>query len=241
MISTSPGASVPYTKPVVAPQREFTIKDIEPLAERIINKYKMSNKSTRFIVTVSGIPGAGKSTITSKLVEVLSRKHNNTVALLPQDGFHYYRHELHQMENPQEAIARRGAPFTYNRQRFIDTVAQIKYQPLVTIHAPGFSHELKDPQENEITIDLNQQIVIVEGNYVNLDTAGWDQLGSLSDEKWMVVASLENVRTRLIARHLEAGIASSSEESAYRVDNNDLVNAKYILDHSYPADVLIYN
>lgn len=220
--------------------KSYTAQEIETLAQRIISKYNTSNKAHRFIVTVSGIPGAGKSTITHQLLQKL-QEHQNNVALLPQDGFHYYRHELHQMKNPQEAIARRGAPFTYNVSKFVELIKKIKYNPAKTVQVPDFSHELKDPQENKISINAHHQIIIVEGNYVNLTDPGWGDIGDLSDEKWMVVADFDIVRQRLIQRHLEAGIVDTEQEGGKRVDTNDMVNGQYVLEHSHCVDIVIFN
>lgn len=38
------------------------------------------------------------------------------------DGYHYYKHQLDQFDDPEEAHARRGAAFTFDADRFVNDV-----------------------------------------------------------------------------------------------------------------------
>ena len=40
------------------------------------------------------------------------------VVIVLMDGYHAYRHQLKKMDNPQHAFAKRGAPFTFDSERF---------------------------------------------------------------------------------------------------------------------------
>lgn len=59
--------------------------------------------------------------------------------------------------------------------------------------------------------------------------------------RWFVHAEPEVARKRLIARHLQAGIETSEEAAAQRVDENDMVNGAYILEHLRQPDTVILN
>ena len=45
---------------------------------------------------------------------------------LPMDGFHYPRCHLQKMDDPAEAMARRGAPFTFDSKGLLRLLREIK-------------------------------------------------------------------------------------------------------------------
>ena len=68
----------------------------------------------QFWIGLAGAPGSGKST----LAEALRERLGELLTVIPLDGYHYYRSELDDMEDPEKAHARRGAPFTFNAPKF---------------------------------------------------------------------------------------------------------------------------
>lgn len=48
--------------------------------------FKKAGKSSRCLVAIAGPPGAGKSTISSALIELLPE---GSAVVVPMDGFHY--------------------------------------------------------------------------------------------------------------------------------------------------------
>ena len=77
-------------------------------------------------IGIAGIPAAGKSTICENLVKVLKEEHDIKAIVIPMDGYHYYRKELDEMENPKLAHERRGAEFTFNGKKFVEDVTSAK-------------------------------------------------------------------------------------------------------------------
>lgn len=217
--------------------REFDISELEDLGKSICE-----NRNGRKVILLSGFPGSGKLSISRQVVEIL-KKQNVKSAILPQDGFHLYRSELANLANAKEAFIRRGAPFTFNAERLVNTVQKLNSEKWnrQTIKAPSFDHKLKDPVEDDILITPDTDIVIIEGNYVLLKEHPWCELKNFADESWFVTANKNVIRERLIRRHLEAGIAESEQEAIERADGSDLVNAKYIKLNSIKPDVLIHN
>ena len=55
------------------------------------------------LVTISGMPGAGKTTIAGKLVEELKEKEIRAKHI-SMDGFHFYKSELKEFKNPDFVV-----------------------------------------------------------------------------------------------------------------------------------------
>lgn len=105
--------------------------------------------------------------------------------------------------------------------------------------APSFDHKVKDPIEDDIVIDPSVDIVIIEGNYTSLKDESWADLSLFVDDTWFISTPESVVRSRIIKRHLEAGIANNEEEAIERADGSDLQNAKYIIENSKITNVSI--
>ena len=149
------------------------------------------------------------------------------------DGYHLSRAQLSAMPDPTTAHARRGAAFTFDGQAFLDIVKKLR-QPLLpeskTIYAPSFNHAVKDPVAEDRPIHPTARIVIFEGNYCSLDDGLWKNAAELMDELWFVEVDFEVAKKRLVARHINAGIAKDEESAARRADENDLLNGAEIVD-----------
>jgi len=128
---------------------------------------------TRFLISVSGIPGSGKTTLAKKVAERLNAvsKIGDVAAMIPMDGYHLTRAALSAMPNPIEAHARRGAPFTFDPVSLKRLIEQVK-APLgeaeKIIYAPSFDHAVKDPVEDDIKILSSQRVLIFEGHSLSL-------------------------------------------------------------------------
>ena len=107
-------------------------------------------------------------------------------------GFHYYRRQLDEMENPEEAHARRGAHWTFNATAFVQAIRILKETGAIpwTLSSavpessgllssgvdagqakmPSFDHAVGDPVEEDVNILQEHKIVFIEGNYVLLGT-----------------------------------------------------------------------
>lgn len=216
-------------------QLTITDKQWQLLVDRV-KSHHQSNEF-RYLISVAGVPGAGKTTFANKMAMELSKQVAPTM-VLSQDGFHLYRSELQAMPNAEEAIRRRGAPFTFNAKAFVSLVSQLKDKSN-TVKAPSFDHKVKDPIEDDIVIDPSVDIVIIEGNYTSLKDESWTNLSLFVDDTWFISTPESVVRSRIIKRHLEAGIANNEEEAIERADGSDLQNAKYIIENSKITNVSI--
>ncbi len=84
--------------------------------------------------------------------------------------------------------------------------------------------------EDDIAIPPTARIVMFEGNYLSLDKGLWKEAAVLMDELWFVEVEWETARRRLVGRHVAAGIAGNEEEAAKRVEENDFVNGREIVE-----------
>lgn len=212
------------------------------LVDRVLKLYEeksKNNKGLRVLIAIAGVPGAGKTTLAESLSKALN-EHIGTVTI-SQDGYHLYRSELQVMQDPGEALRRRGAPFTFNAERFLNLVKKIndpssEGEP---IKVPSFDHKKKDPVEDDILIPPNARVILIEGNYVLLEDEIWKEIKDYADETWFVETDSSIVRDRLIRRHLNAGIATNEAEAIERAEGSDLQNAEYIKERSQVPDLII--
>jgi len=107
-----------------------------------------------------------------------------------QDGFHLTKAELFRIVPPQEALCRRGAPFTFDAHAFVSTVELLRYSPVCAtkgaspaIKVPSFDHAVQDPAKNDIIIPLSTKVVILQGSYTLLDLEPWNRIAVLAHEK----------------------------------------------------------
>ncbi|XP_056170451.1 putative uridine kinase C227.14 isoform X4 [Syzygium oleosum] len=138
----------------------------DALAKRLVPTAAVaSNPNSKYILGLAGPPGAGKSTLASEVVQrvnnLWSQKASSLDSLvepmdvalvLPMDGFHLYRSELDAMEDPEEAHARRGAPWTFNPELLLTCLKNLRDQG--SVYAPSFDHGIGDPIEDDIFVTL---------------------------------------------------------------------------------------
>ncbi|KAJ4984567.1 nicotinamide riboside kinase [Stagonosporopsis vannaccii] len=230
--------SVSLTEPIL---------DLVSRIDRLLQR-QASDPRQRMLVALAGVPGSGKSTVSYALLQELNRRGINDVAIVPMDGFHLTKKVLSAFQDPDNAFRRRGAPFTFDAESFMNLVKALKTAPVTTnqepeqlVYAPSFDHAVQDPVENDIAISSRNRIAIVEGNYTLLNEKPWNKITSLCDEKWFVDVPPEIVRDRLAARHLAAGIEASYEAAVQRAETNDIPNGEMIRSLLIEPDVTIYN
>ena len=175
------------------------------------------------------------------------RKNNNNndnaaydIAIVPMDGYHYYRSQLEKMYNPQHALAKRGAPFTFDSERFVNDIVNLRKSGSGSF--PSFDHGKGDPVENDILVEYKRhKIILVEGNYLFLPEQPWSRLldETCFDEAWYVNCPVDEATKRVIDRHVRTG--KTKETAELRAYSNDLVNAKLVDANKRFADVMIPN
>lgn len=135
----------------------------------------------------------------------------------------------------QEAYARRGAHWTFDAAAFVDCIHRIKTSGKAIV--PSFDHGVGDPVPDDITITKDNKVVLVEGNYLLLQTEPWSRLQQLLDDTWFVDCDLDLAMQRVFDRQVSIGLAP--EVSRMRIAGNDRPNAELISDSRKHARVVV--
>lgn len=183
-------------------------------------------KNGRRIVAIVGAPASGKST----LAEALSAQIENA-CVVPMDGFHLDNSVL----EPCGLLPRKGAPETFDVAGFIRTIRACRTSPDVSYPTFDRAADRAIPRSGHIT--PGDETILVEGNYLLLDSPPWDALAGEWDYSIHLDVPLATLRQRLIQRWLDHGhdLAAATR----RAEGNDLANAKIVQTQSRKADLLI--
>ena len=196
-----------------------------------------TEKGGRVIVMLAAPPGTGKSTLVSFL-EHLAKSviPDKRVQSVGMDGFHLRQEYLltHTVEVNSEAIpmARiKGAPITFDLDALTRKIREVSEGNIC--RWPHYDRQLHDPVDDAITIDAD--IVLIEGNYLLLDTDGWRDLSQYADYTIVLTADEDMLRERLIGRKMKTGM--TREDAERFVKFSDMPNVRLCLDKMMKADL----
>lgn len=200
------------------------VSKTDELAEEICARLPSTGRS---LVALAGPPGAGKSTLAERLASHLGPE----AAVLPMDGFHLDNETLY----ARGLFARKGAPDTFDVAGFAACLKALK-EANGPVFVPTFDRAADAVVPNGAVISADARIILVEGNYLLLDTENWRALHPLWELRVLIDVARPVLHARLVSRWLDHGL--SQDAARRRAEENDLVNADTVRLHSIAPDIL---
>ena len=191
-----------------------------------------NNDKNRYFIALSGPPASGKSTISENLVKDLSAKGYNS-SILQMDGFHYDDLILKE----RKLLSKKGAPETFDVMGLINFVSRLHNEDEVVI--PIFDRSLELSRSSAVIISKNTKVIIVEGNYVLLNSYPWSELHKFFNTTVMINCEKKILENRLIERWKNFNLPKKEiDEKVYK---NDLPNGVNVLKNSIAAEYILEN
>ena len=200
---------------------------MDGLVDRLL---ALAGGQSRAFVAIVGAPGAGKSTLTDALLAAVEAVSPGAAAILPMDGFHYDDALL----DGRGWLKRKGAPHTFDSDGLAATLDSLAPADR-PVAVPVFDRSLEISRAAARIIEPSARVILVEGNYLLLDDPAWTPLRARFDLSVVLDVPLETLRARLESRwaHLPAAVARA------KVEENDLPNARLVIEESGPADLTL--
>lgn len=203
-----------------------------PAVELVDRAVALAATAPRPVLGITGPPGAGKSTLTDRLIGEL-RARDVPVAWLPMDGFHLSDRSLDRLG----IRARKGAIETFDARGYVAMLTRIRDEIDHPVYVPGFERELEQPVAADLVIEPGPALIVTEGNYLLDPAEPWVAVRAMLDEAWYVEVPDSVRRERLVARHVRYGKAPA--EAMRFVDEVDEVNAARIRATRPFADLVV--
>lgn len=177
----------------------------------------------RYMLGITGGPGAGKSTFADSLCDELNALTGTETALVvPMDGFHKTNAELHTLGMWEQ----KGEPETFDSAAFVSLLSRIRNCPHDVSSAPRFDRTTDEPVPDALHIHPSHTFIIVEGNYLLLPAAPWRDIPGILDDVWHLEAPQDVVIKRLKERHRLRGLSGADLDR--KIALSDLKNAHRI-------------
>jgi pantothenate kinase len=206
-----------------------TQSEITALAQELVQRVIALRPGQRYILGITGYPGAGKSTVSEWIVDAVNqqlRKHaaggDMEAMLVPMDGYHLSNERLTELN----LLPLKGIPDTFDAEAFVDLLRRLRTVTGENVYAPLFDRSIEASIQDAIAIKPQHKLCVVEGNYLLLETKPWDQCRQYLDEAWFLDVDIDTILPRLHERHLKGG--RTPEAAKTKMESTDLPNARLI-------------
>jgi pantothenate kinase len=188
-------------------------------------------KASRSITAIAGPPGAGKSTLADQLAEALNADEPGSAAVFPMDGYHYDDLVL----VPRGLRPRKGAPETFDVAGFAHMLGRLRKNADTEVAVPVFDRSIEIARAGARMIPQSVRHLIVEGNYILLDSGDWRLLHEHYDTTVLIDVPEEELRRRLTDRWKQL----DPDAFAFKMEENDLPNGRLVRTGSITPEFVV--
>ena len=188
------------------------------LPELVARAASLIPEAGRAVLGLAGPPGAGKSTLATRLVAALGER----AAYVPLDGFHLSNAQLDRLG----LRSRKGSEPSFDVWGYEALLRRLTAEPTREVYVPDFDRTLDEPVAARHHVPATARLVVTEGNYLACAGPGWRAARRLMAEVWYVDAPPEVRDARLMRRHTTYG--RSPEAARAWIDANDAPNAALV-------------
>jgi pantothenate kinase len=207
---------------------------VQELVAFLCKKVSELPPGQRYMLGITGYPGAGKSTVSEWLVKGVNEQlANNPAMVVPMDGYHFPNEKLKEMQ----LLELKGIPDTFDAYGFVELLKRLRNTADKNVYCPLFDRSIEASIADAIVIEPRHKLCVIEGNYLLLKKKPWDECRSYFDEVWFIDVTYDTIMPRLLDRHIQGG--RSPEGAKAKVESTDLPNAKLIEQTRSFADKLI--
>ncbi len=207
-------------------------QDVQRVCDLISSRRQVG---VRTIIAIAGPPASGKSTLAEGVVQSLNTQQSSAVpsaTLVPMDGYHLDNCVL----ETRGLLARKGAPETFDGVGFCAAIRELQVTRHECFH-PKFDRTMDLAIANAIAVHPATPVVVVEGNYLLMDSDPWRNLTDVYAATVFISPTLEELENRLQHRWISHGF--DPQTALQRAIANDLPNAERVIRDSRKADLIL--
>ena len=193
------------------------LHEYDTLLQAVVNRILISRMP--FLIGVAGPPAAGKSTLAKRLVEDLSAK-GLLARYCPMDGFHLSNATL----DAAGLCKEKGRIDTFDANAYCKAVDMVESG--ISFWWPLYSRKTHEPEPEGTRIGGNEDVFVIEGNYVFTNVDPWRQAAQAFGVRIFVDMPDDILIDRLQRRHRRGGMSMKS--ACAKVERTDMPNARYI-------------
>ncbi|HBM74827.1 MAG TPA: nucleoside/nucleotide kinase family protein [Clostridiaceae bacterium] len=219
-------------------EASFTKDEVDNICIPILQRITEIRKrlSRRAVVFLTAPPAVGKSTL-SLFLEKLSHEIKGVIPIqsLSLDGFHYPNDYLKKKKivfqgKEHYLYEIKGMPETFDLDKCKSYLKRIKNE---NIRWPIYDRNIHDVVMDQILVE--EQIVLVEGNWLLLDERGWRDLKQFCDYSIFISPYKKVLKDRLIHRKMKGGL--NYKEALNFYIRSDSKNIERVMEHRLKADL----
>lgn len=196
--------------------------------------FDLGQSKKRLLIAIAGAPASGKSTLAEALVHALNNDAQDCAALVPMDGFHLDN----QILDERGLRSRKGAIETFDADGFAALIERLAPGGRDVIY-PMFDRSADHAIAGAGCVRSGTRIVVIEGNYLLTDRAPWRDAAAHYDLRILVDVVEQALEERLVQRWLDHGLDKAA--AIKRAHENDLVNARFVIENSCDADLVLHH